>query len=180
MNESFFFFPIFESCFLFRKRKGRFTRLPTIAGLITAAITGRGNLEVHAVQPRWGQTPRPWRILPRSGSRLSSFSHFPFFFARRGKIEARDKDPRSRAAEESNGGRKPPRSRKRLPEISLLQLKKKNRWSALWRQVTFTSGISSRARFGPRLVTSRYIAIRLLPLRLHYLRGPAQILDSQR
>lgn len=29
-------------------------RSPTTAGLITAVITGRGNLEVHAVQPRRG------------------------------------------------------------------------------------------------------------------------------
>lgn len=56
MNDGFFSLSR-ESCFPFQK-KGRSMRLPGIAGLITAAITGRGNREVHAVQPRWGQTPR--------------------------------------------------------------------------------------------------------------------------
>lgn len=53
---------------------------PTTAGLITAVITGRGNLEEHAVRSRRGVWPRRGVIFEEVGrSRVSSFSVFFFF-----------------------------------------------------------------------------------------------------
>lgn len=91
MNEGFSFFLVFESRFLFRK-KGCFTRLPTIAGLITAEITDRGNREVHAVQLRRGQTPRRGVFFHEVGRAfLRSLFLFSFFFpvAEKSKPEIR-------------------------------------------------------------------------------------------
>lgn len=54
MYEFFFSTFIFLKAALTEKDYCRSRRSLTTAGLITAVITGRGNLEVHAVQPRRG------------------------------------------------------------------------------------------------------------------------------
>jgi len=86
----FSFFFIFESCFLFKK-KGR-SFCGTTTGLITrrlpvAEIAKCSHGEVKYLAVEYSSTKWVARFF------VLSF-YFPFFSGRRGKIEARDKDPR--------------------------------------------------------------------------------------
>lgn len=97
------------------------------AGLITAVITGRGNREVHAVQPRWGQTPRHGVFFHEVGRAfLRFFFLFSFFPVAAEKSKSEIRIAVSRVAEKSNGERKPREQSRNgnglSPEISL-QLK---------------------------------------------------------
>lgn len=99
MNNFFPFLLLYLNTAPTEKDYCRSRRSPTTAEFITAVITGRGNLEVYAVQPRRGVWPRRGVFFeevgrPRVSSFLLFFLLFLFLFSVVvGKIEVRDRDP---------------------------------------------------------------------------------------
>lgn len=103
----FSFLPVFEVCFPFEKRAA----IPWDYRRVNnrGDYTGRGNREVHAVQPRRGQTPRRGVLFGEVGRRrfLLLPSYFSLFFpvtAEKSKIYSRWETPRRRGPRRKNNG----------------------------------------------------------------------------